>query len=387
MNENICLAPWFSLYIGILAIKPCCLWSGNNHWETFEDIEKLWKSEFLQNARRDFLNGKIPTPCLNCFQRIQSRKDWLSERIGHLVDTSKMDIVPPIKPFHVDFHLGNKCNLQCKMCASWASKNWFDADKKLNSISKDLDRTPIKKYDMDISIFKNHKEMFSKVARFDFKGGEPMLYDSMVEMVDNFVSWGYAKNMILSYVTNASVLNKEAIKLWKHFKEVRIIASIDGTDDMFSYIRGFDFKKLIDITNIYDKIENVNGLYNTAVSIYNIYDINKLNNWIINRDVVRFPSNKSGKKVHFTCNVINPKYLDPRILPKKYKKLILKQFENGYTKNLTGFVEWVRSIQVIPEDEKQLRLFVLFTKEIDKVNGTNFLNLKPEFESLFEEYA
>jgi len=387
INKDVCLAPWFSLYVGKLAVKPCCLWTGNNKWETIEDIEKIWNSEWMQNARKDFLNGKIPNSCKSCYQRIQSRNDWLSDRIGDLVDRSKMDIVSPIKPLQVDFHLGNKCNLQCKMCASWASRNWYDFEKKLNSIDKNFDRYPIKKYDMDVSIFKNSKEMFSKTIRFDFKGGEPMLYDSMVEMIENLVSWGYAKNMALSYVTNASTINKDAMKLWKHFKEVRLVVSIDGTDDMFSYVRGLDFEKLKETVSIYDKIENVKGLHNVAVSIYNILDVSKLNDWMINRDLNRFPCKKSGSIYHFTCNVIKPNYLDPRILPKKYKKLILKQFENGYSKNLTGIVEWVKSIQDIPEDKKQLKLFVTFTKEFDKMNGTDFLSLKPEFEELFKEYA
>ena len=387
MNKNFCLAPWSSLYIGKRAIKLCCLWRGISEWETIEDIKEMWSGERMQNIRRDFLNDKSPPECSSCLNRITPRNIWLEQRVGEYVDKENLIINPPLKPLQIDFHLSNKCNLQCRMCASWATSNWYELDKKLNQIDSKFNRFPIKKYALDISKFKNCKDIFTDIVRFDFKGGEPMLHDTMVEMLEYLVSWGNTENVRLSYVSNCSIRNERAMDLWKHFKEVRIVASIDGTDELFSYIRGFDFKKFNETIEIYDKIDNMKGLYNVAVSIYNILDINNINEWMLNRGLKRFPFNNDKSNYSFDCNVMDPSYLDVKILPKKYKQLALKQFEDNHHDNLIPFIKWLESIQDIPANEEQLRLFVSFTNTLDEAKGTDFLKLKPEFEKLFEEYS
>lgn len=387
MSDNFCMAPWVCLYLGRLYLKPCCLWSTRvNVWESLDDIKEMWHGEEMTKVRQTFLDGDMPNECRNCQNRIQPRNEWLNQRLGKYVNDEMFVLDPELKPLQIDFHLSNKCNLQCIMCASWATRNWAKDEKKLNEIDPSFNRTVVPNYELDVEKFKNAKEMFSKVVRFDFKGGEPMLHESMVEMLRNFVEWGYAPNMMVSYVTNASIVNEEAIDLWKYFKEVRLVVSVDGTDELFSYIRGFDFDVFEKNVKIYDSIPNVNGLHNVAISIYNILDIGTINDWMMGRDLERFPCEKSGGNYYYDCNVLFPTYLDVKILPPKYKKMALRKLEGHKYKNIDSFVMWLESIQNSPADEEQLKLFVKFTNEMDKRRGTNFLDLKPEFKELFEEY-
>jgi hypothetical protein len=104
-------------------------------------------------------------------------------------------------------------------------------------------------------------------------------------------------------------------------------------------------------------------------------------------ELMRFPSIKSKHIYIFNCNVLNPSYLDVTILPKRYKQLALRKVQKYKHSNLECFIEWLKSIQDIPPNEKQLKLFVSFTKEMDRRQGTNFLDIKPEFEDLFKEYS
>jgi len=388
MNKNFCLAPWFTLFLGYSYVRPCCLFSDREiQWKTLEDIKNYWYGKKMNEVRNKFLNGILPEECKICFQRIKPRSEFYQSKIGNYVDKERITSTPPLKPLQIDLKLGNRCNLKCRMCGSWGSSNWLKTDLKLNGIDKRFKRCEDKEFDFDISRLKNSRELFTDIVRFDFKGGEPMLYDSMVEMIKWLVEWDVTKNTQLSYVTNGSIVNKDAMELWKNFKEVRLVLSLDGIDDLFYYIRGYDFKIYKETIEIYNQIENVKGLHNTAISIYNIFDVNKINNWMMERELKRFPCKYSGSDPSYECNVLNPKYLDVRILPKKYKELALKQFENGYYKNMNDFIIWLKSIQDIPEDKEQLELFVSFTKFMDKEKGTNFLDIKPEFKELFEEYS
>jgi len=389
MNKSFCLAPWFSLVIGYKEVRPCCLWvtGKENHWENIEEIKDYWYSKKMKSVREKFLNGEIPDECRVCLQRIKPRSIFYYEKIGEYIDKSRINLTPPLKPLQMDLKLGTKCNLKCRMCGSWGSCNWTKTDKELNAIDMKFKRSEVDKYDLDISQLKDSRDLFTDIVRFDFKGGEPMLYNSMVEMIERLVEWNLTKNIRLSYVTNGSIVNEDAIKLWRNFKQVRLVLSLDGVDDLFYYIRGFDFKTYKRSIEIYNELENVKGLHNVAVSIYNILDINKINNWMMERNLNRFACKASGCDPSYDCNVLNPQYLDVRILPKKYKQLALKQFESGYYKNIENFIKWVKSIQDIPENREQLELFVSFTKYMDKQKGTNFLDIKPEFKELFEEYS
>jgi len=387
MDNNFCLAPWYSLYIGKLFIKPCCLWTSSSRtWSTIDDIKEFWHGEKMQSIRKQFLNNEIPLECRTCMKRIQPRSVWLDERIGKYVKEDSFSLKPPLKPLQLDFHLSNRCNLQCRSCGSWASRRWFDIDKKLNEINPDFKRRPVGNYELDVSKFNDSKEMFSNLVRFDFKGGEPMANASMIDMIDNLVKWGNTQNMQLSYVSNCSFINQDAVDLWKNFKQVRIVASIDGVGELFEYIRGFDFATFENTINTYDQIENMKGLHNVAVSIYNILDIVELNEYLIERDLKRFPCRNQGSYA-FDCNVIDPSYIAVNILPKKYKELALKQFENNKRENLKPFIKWLEVVKDIPEDREQLKLFVQYTNALDEMRGTDFLSIKPEFTELFEEYS
>lgn len=379
MKEPFCVAPWVGLYLGNATIRPCCLWTHSKkyEWKTVSEIEKVWNSKKFQSVRQDFLDGKTPRECEKCLKRILPRNIWFEERVGRLI---KKEINPPLKPLQIDLQLGNKCNLQCRMCFSWSSCKWTKDDKALG-------RESFSRHDLDISQLKEHEEMFSKLIRLDFKGGEPMMYESMVEMTKKLVEWGNSSNITLAYSTNCSIVNKDVIDLWKDFKEITLVVSIDGTGELFKYIRGFDINKIEENLYIYDEVENLNGLYNTAVSIYNILDIAEINHWIMSKHLKQFTCSDNGANQHFNCNVTDPPYLDVRILPQEYKELALeKAFEYNYP-NMLPFIKWLVSIINIPPNHEQLKRFVSFTRQMDEIKGTNFLDIKPEFKDLFKEYS
>lgn len=392
MSNNICLAPWFGIYIGTIFIKPCCMWnvgekrSKEHSWKSIDDIEKIWNGKAMQTIRESFLNGTTPEACFKCVDRMVTRRVWLNDKIGKYVKSKRFTLSPPLKPLHVELQLGNKCNIQCRSCRSYSSSSWIKDDYTLGKIDPALDRQVVNEYKLDVS-FKDSKEMFSDVVRFDFKGGEPMVHNNGVEMIENLVRWGIAPNIILAYVTNGSFVNRDMMNLWDNFKQLKMVMSIDGTGDLFSYTRSFNFEKFEETLNIYDQIENLDGAYNTAISIYNILDLAEINHWIMTRHFKRFPCLDSQRSTLFECNVTDPTYLNVTILPKKYKQLALERIYKYDYPNIPFLAEWLKSIQDIPPNEEQLKLFVSFTREMDRIKGTNFLSIKPEFEDLFKEYC
>ena len=163
--------------------------------------------------------------------------------------------------------------------------------------------------------------------------------------------------------------------------------SLGGTENLFEYIRGYNFKRFEENLFVYDKIKNLTGYYNVTISIYNILDIAEINNWFMTQNCERFPCTNNKIRQYYSCNISYPKYLDSTILPKKYKQMALERITKYDHPNILSVVEWLKNMQDIPENKNEIKSFIKFTNEMDKRKGTNFLKIKPEFEELFEDYS
>jgi radical SAM protein with 4Fe4S-binding SPASM domain len=123
----------------------------------------------------------------------------------------------------IQFEVTNNCNLKCKMCP----------------VNNGMKR---KKGFMDFNLFKKIiDENLEMGFALLFNWGEPLLHPKIFEMLE------YAKNKgIRTFITtNATLLDtdEKMIKLLKT-KIERITISLDGFEDSYTKIRGFDYKKI-----------------------------------------------------------------------------------------------------------------------------------------------
>ena len=78
----------------------------------------------------------------------------------------------------------------------------------------------------------------------------------------------------LFYTTNGTVVNPKILNLLKQFKRVSICFSIEGTGELYSYIRGGkytleDFEKTL---AMYSELDNVQIMSNVTLQNYNVFN-------------------------------------------------------------------------------------------------------------------
>ena len=382
-----CKVPWVSVTLsGNGDIKPCCVFRGGKYSiHKGDTLESAWKD--MDDLRQAFINGEKPDSCTQCWQREaalgHSRRTWYDDKITNWPE--EYNLSPDMQLRHMDLNFGNTCNLKCRMCGSWGSTAWFKEEQRLMEINPDFQRgiSNLKPTIIPASYWSDKKEMFKHLERIDFKGGEPMMQDGMYDFLEYLVEWGYAPNITIAYTTNGTKTPKRLKELWPKFKKVKLVVSVEGTGKLYEYIRGGDVQSLEQLKeNIhwFDQFENLNGSFNSAIQIYNIFDLNNLLEWF--RDTVN-----ASRKWHtdpntfkFDCLVVNPNYLDINIMPDKLKQTAINIIEQKNYKSLQTIKTALGNKSY---DEKKWKLFIDFTKQLDIMRNTNITDVVPQLKEYF----
>jgi len=382
-----CKVPWISITLsGNGDIKPCCVFRGGKYSiHKGDTLESAWKS--MDDLREAFIKGEKPDSCTQCWQREaalgHSRRTWYDDKLTNWPE--EYNLSPDMQLRHMDLNFGNTCNLKCRMCGSWGSTAWFKEEQKLMEINPKFERgiSNLKPTIIPASYWQDKKEMFKYLERIDFKGGEPMMQDGMYDFLEYLVEWGYAPNITIAYTTNGTKTPERLKELWPKFKKVKLVVSVEGTGKLYEYIRGGDVQSLEQLKeNIhwFDQFENLNGSFNSAIQIYNIFDLNNLLEWF--RDTVN-----ASRKWHtdpntfkFDCLVVNPNYLDINIMPDKLKQKAVEIIEQ---KNYRSLQTIKSALGKSSYDEHKWNLFIDFTNQLDIMRNTSIKDVVPQLKEYF----
>ncbi len=286
IKSSICLMPWINI-----SIRPngryrmCCL--NNIHIENlnaqYYKPEDIRNNHLMKKYRKLFLEGKKIKECRNCWdleqvgensKRIVLLKNYYRytkdifkyTELDGTIDTNKFPVI------FYDLRFGNLCNGRCLICGTWNS-SMFEG-KTFDWIND----TPIL-----IESIKNNKQ---HIRELYFAGGEPLINKQHWELIDFLIESGVSSKIYIRYSTNGSIITKEFIDKWKHFKEVRLVFSIDGIEDTFDKIRTplkwVKVEKNLDLFEQHTS-DNVRAVISSTVSTLNVFEVPKLIKWFVNK--------------------------------------------------------------------------------------------------------
>ena len=383
-----CKVPWMSIALSANGnIKPCCVYKGGEfNIDKGDTLDSAWKD--MDELRQKFINGEKPDSCTQCWQREatvgHSRRTWYNDKIKDWPD--KYELNPPMRLRHMDLNFGNTCNLKCRMCGAWGSTAWFKEEEKLMALDPEFKRSrgPKQPVIIPASYWESKKDMFQYLERIDFKGGEPMMQPGMFDFLGYLVEWGFAPNITIAYTTNGTKTPERLKELWPKFKRVKLIVSVEGgTGKIYEYIRGGDLQTLEALReNIqwFDQFDNLIGSFNSAIQIYNIFDLNNLLEWF--RDTVNASDrwHRDPNTFKFDCLVSDPAYPNINIMPNELKQ---RAIDIIYQKNSKCLNILRTALTKSSYNEKQWNLFIKFTKELDKMRNTDIREVVPELKEYF----
>ena len=225
-------------------IDPCCQY--NNLIDKYRPEELIKFYEFdryqtqVQGAiDQDIKQGIQHDKCSKCWTEesagLTTIRQWWNQRFGRITNPT-VSANNPL--YHVEFRLGNFCNLKCVMCHPIASS------------SVAAERTAHKQRFMDLKMyfevdiepywetdeFKRFTETSLKDVRYlHITGGEPFIIPEVLNILDQVVA--RADYINLSFNTNLTRVSDALLDRLSQFKNLNLYISLEGVGAMNDYVR------------------------------------------------------------------------------------------------------------------------------------------------------
>ncbi len=300
-----------------------CCYSARFPIENIENIESLkgfFNGKKYGKIRKSFVEGNFPEECKMCdsSQNPPMNGSFIQGLPAQDNFFEKKDVLV------LEFTSSNLCNQTCATCGSNFSSKWKKFD--LQAIESGLD---FRKESVYVDLSEKEKipskqlickvlEVLPTLKTIVFKGGEPLADKWNKVVLSEVAKKQYEMNIII--VSNLSLVNDEwvsLLELLNRKNKLYITGSIDGTEDVFEWIRGASWEKVLGAAHRIESIIGEMFKLNITVSIYNFFTL---------KDDLKY-LDKVGifKEVRFVV-VKDPWYtsigvLDPVVIKSEVKKI------------------------------------------------------------------
>lgn len=334
---SFCILPWIHLEVRPHGtVHPCCLHRSNNEENDLRkiSIHDFWHGDYMNNLRQEFLDGKKPKGCAKCWN--VEKANGTSKR---MVDNEKFSkhfykTNNPIEnPVYLDLKLGTVCNIKCRTCSTYSSSKWAEDEKLI--YGNPLHVSSNKWVEQDSYFWNELELMLDKVEYIDFTGGEPFLIKQHLQILRKCVKQGLAKNISIHYNTNGTIKpTDEMFELWKHFKWVEVMFSIDGLEQQFEYLRYP--AKWNEVMSTFKEVKKKDYLHVSVchtISIFNVYYLSEFLKWFGNQEL---------PKENLYLNLLhNPDYFCIKNLSRNSKKKIIKKLKRVKNLNIDHIIHFI----------------------------------------------
>lgn len=378
-------------------VRPCCNY--NYHHAEFpkydwkfhnvtsgKTIKELVSGQSHLELRKDISNNEKHTFCDRCWVVEDGgghsyRNDW-NVRFG--IDSDEK-IVPEVKIEYLELTLGNKCNIQCRMCNPWSSNLWAEDIKKypeLNYWNSDVDHVNFEYYntpEFDAIL----EEIIPTIKHINLLGGEPLFNPKYYEILQRVIDSGRAHEVSIQFNTNLLALQDKTFDLWKEFKYVNANISCDGIGVVNEYVR-YPGKWNKFIRNLDRIIEWQYQLGGPNKLFLQIHTTMSSLTWLNLGELIKWCKTlPNALKLPFLIQVNQPPYMDCIHMPDYIKELgyericeSLAGLEPWESKNIFSLVDYVLNTQ---GDPAQWQTMIVETNKLDRVRSSNILNIIPEY--------
>lgn len=363
--------------------------------------QEVMNTKFMKELRLKMLKGDWPDLCKRCkivedmggvSRRNVEVKNHEVENLDYQKQT-KEDGTIEVKITSADYRLGNLCNLQCRMCNPRSTKLWIKEWNGIKPENEKFSDDVMESYNNYHWIDSNDlvEDFKKKAAGLDsihFAGGEPLIVPQMSKILQICIDSGNAQNIILTYNTNFTVLPKKVLELWKQFKGVKLLASIDATTELNNYIRYPANWEKIDnnlkfIDENHSEFNIIECMLSATVQILNINRLEELYEYL-----------EQFKFIVPVPNLVNlhvPEYFQTTVLPPKMKAIAeikLKNIQSKHEKqlpdhykyltdNIPQIINFMKSSDCYTNGK--FEEFIEFQKSFDEKRELKLTKVCPEF--------
>lgn len=391
IGKNFCIAPFSQLTVSPWGGYSPCPEIGGRPWiDPQVNAVNMWLSDDFSRLRSSFQTDQQDKICDRCWnqesygnkslrKRLFSHRDngvtFATGEVLALVDGAYRN-----GPKQINVMTSNVCNLRCRTCSSRSSVTYNTEGQyyleKYKVFSRYIGMEKKPRVFSQESI--NHiTEIGQNLQRLEFYGGEPLLDEPTLDLLEKFVENGRSKEITLFYNTNGTVKPRaRQFELWNHFRRLEFNLSIDDIDNRFTYVRH---------PGQWSDLEaNLNDMrtygWNLPVQFTAICTVSNLNIFYIPEILTRL---EQMNLPTFLNAVFSPDYYDIVHLPNTVKAAIIKKL---LTFHDLPRVQFLLNMLEQPENLKHWKDFIFWTHAKDQYRQENFADTYPEFYDILHDF-
>lgn len=393
-KDSFCIIPWIHLYVGTDGnVLPCCVADQNYPIGNIDKnyINDILQSEKFNQLRKNMLNKIRCKECTHCYFRednnLDSPRKSYNNKYKDIIDATQFNqdgSLEEVKPVYLDIRLSNVCNLKCRMCSGYFSSAIAQEDAVL------FNNTIAKESSLDLQTRQKNIEQLLEyipyIEKIYFAGGEPLLSAEHYQILDALIA-NNKTDVALQYNTNLTTLKYKKtniVDLWKHFKNLRIGASLDAQGSVAEYFRhGTIWEEILkNLTFLKENLSHLDLRITSAVGFYNV------------ENLIEMQQTWHQSQLHnidkFEINIItSPEHLAVNILPTHHKdrlKIIIQDHIEWCNINDAKMLakNWEDVLNYMMSDDclHMISEFKRLTNILDKHRNEDFSKVLPQFKDL-----
>ena len=298
-----CSVPETGLTISPIGeIVLCC--AGDNvaigHIKDIEDINDFFYSDVYNDIRKKFQLNEFPPQCEVCVHHHKAGRAARFEAYNRYKFSA-----PGLK--FLEISTSNICNQMCVTCSGKYSSKWAPYEQNTIFNRNENHKFFTKMYKMTNADVNKVLKIIPGLDHLTIKGGEPFADPNNIKILECVADTNPKCRVQIS--TNFQLVTDNVIELLHRIDDVNIQASIDGTHELYDWIRGGHFDKTIDNINKYHEYAGRDVIVFGTISIYNWMHIVELIEFF--KDIKGVPRINLGNIVTFP-EYCSPLYLKPQ---------------------------------------------------------------------------
>ena len=234
MNKIYCPVPFYSIELNPEGYRLCCVSQKVYPYENNNYID-FWSGLSLQSKRKQILDNNALDECNCCYTN--ENNFGQSKRLNELNQKVFYKTPTPF-PLHLQLKISNICNLKCIMCNPNYSTKWnedVEAFSKL-FLFKKVKTQFFNKKNISQILEKFFNSNINQSKTIELYGGEPMLAKYFWLYLESVGSEKLRK-VKLQLVSNGTYIKDYHLQALKKFRYVDFIISVDGTKEIFEFVR------------------------------------------------------------------------------------------------------------------------------------------------------
>jgi len=308
-----CMVPDTGITINPIGeLVLCC--AGDNvaigHIRDIDNVSDFFNSNVYNDLRKKFKLKQFPEQCNVCKVHYEAGRIARFDSYNRFnFPTYQQDITSKVIPIRfLEITTSNICNQMCVTCSGKYSSKWAPYEQQAVDVGltwrNENHKFHTKTYKMTDNDVNKILEIVPNLQHLTIKGGEPFADQNNIKILKLLGETN--PKCRVEICTNFQLVTDYVIDILHKIDEVHIQASIDGTYDLYNWIRGGNFEKTINNIDRYHKVEKRPVIVVSTISIYN---------WMNIIDLIEFFKDIKGVPRISMANLVTfPKYCSPLYL-------------------------------------------------------------------------